>query len=149
MTPTQTSSDDWQPCQPGTLQRLADQQRRTQRIATAKRIAIPAATMVLLIAVGLTTLRQGQSQRAPHGGISCGEVAANLNAYAENRVDAALAEKIAEHMRDCPRCRHKLEAMQAANTARIGNRSLDPVGLATLLPPSFFRIAQHLIGFAG
>ncbi|QDS90267.1 hypothetical protein EC9_44740 [Rosistilla ulvae] len=120
----QTPSDDWQPCQPGTLQRLADQQRRTRRVGTVKRIALPAAAVMLLIFAGISAMRPREPQRLPHGGLSCAEVAQQLHAFAANQVDAAMAQKISDHMLDCPRCRHKLQELQTGTAARTpaGNR---------------------------
>lgn len=115
----QTSSDDWQPCEPGTLQRLADRQRRGRRIAATKRIAAPVAAVALLFVVGLSFTRRDQPAHQPHGGLSCAEFARHIHAYAENQVDATLAGQMHQHALDCPRCQQKLDALRDAAATRF------------------------------
>ncbi|QDV70581.1 hypothetical protein Poly24_43050 [Rosistilla carotiformis] len=114
----QSTSDDWLPCEPGTLQQIADQQRRKRRIATTRRIALPVAVLGLLVAVGMNIGSRSASEHKHHGGLSCAEFAAHIEAFAKHQVDPGLAAKMLQHADDCPRCQQKLHALQSGTAQR-------------------------------
>jgi hypothetical protein len=106
-------SDDWAPCSPGTLTRVARGLRSHERHRFVRRAAAAAAMVVLAVGAGVWAL---QSARTPEehflGGLWCSEVRENLQAYSMGNVDSAMAAKIRSHLDQCPACQKLMRQMQ-------------------------------------
>lgn len=101
----------WILCAPGTLLTLTGQLRTANRQRALQRVTT-ALLLFLAIGVGSWTASRAILQTEPFfGGISCRDVQTSLKLYSEGRLPEPLSEKMAAHLRECPRCQELLRAM--------------------------------------
>jgi hypothetical protein len=122
------SEPRWTRCPPGSLGGIARKARSRRRNAMTRE----AATMLVLAAsVGFTVgyfARTEAPPSAPAGqfhfaGISCGEVHELLPALADDRLDAATATQVRQHVMQCPTCRELMDQMlRGRSVSRASDR---------------------------
>lgn len=128
----QNSSDGWQACPSGTLERLASRaQRRVFLAAFAKRSLQGAAILTLLIGT-LSGLKWRETRQL---NAECRVVGMQLPAYLRGELNEAQIQLVESHLANCPRCRRKLAEMQAESdlSFRSPNRFETSATLAQLL----------------
>lgn len=103
--------DEWVPCPPGELDRLANKLRgRRQR-----RVFLRTAGVVATIAAaggGLSLwLVPGISGERSFGGLTCTEVQQLAEAYGKGKLDESLRAQVRLHVSQCPQCGPHFKAM--------------------------------------
>ncbi|MEX1028092.1 MAG: zf-HC2 domain-containing protein [Candidatus Paceibacterota bacterium] len=111
-----STSDQWDSCPPGELQKLAAQLRRKRRgrnVATA--VGLAAALIVFLLVGGFAVqqLRDPHDNPQLYGDITCREVQSHLQQYVAGQLDPPLAERIRIHLEQCPECGENFRRMMA------------------------------------
>jgi hypothetical protein len=103
---TETSTDTWKTCEPGTLVtagRAFQRQQLTQRIVRASSLA-----MLLLV----TAYRFVGSDGLPYkGGITCAEAQQMAHPYLVGQLPAEDIPKVKRHLADCPVCRNYFKSL--------------------------------------
>jgi len=123
--------DGWQPCQQGEIGRLVRRLKVARRRKRLLQVAGPAAAAVILVVavVYLTSARP-----ATAGPITCRQARAAMAERLEDRLTPEMTARVDQHLRDCPSCRRRYEALggrvQVPRDAAGGGfpiASLDPV----------------------
>lgn len=103
-------SDNWEQCPSGALQDLSRRSRRRRMVKQAA-WGIPL-TALLLVALALNgTIPTPFNMHS--GPLVCDQVVKLLPAYAANSLSAAQRVEVEQHLKKCPFCRDKLEAIRA------------------------------------
>ncbi len=117
MTDNQQQQDGWDPCPPGTLGGMVQALRVQRRIRQLTQAGVVATSFAILLAVGFWSVQQLQPEPS-YGGITCSEVRSHGRDYLMGQVSPELAQKIADHLKQCEPCRTLLEERKAMMQAR-------------------------------
>ena len=111
-------SDSWEPCPQGELSRLARRLDQTSRRRQFRQLTSTAAVSALVTAAAVmywgVVINGGEPR---FGGIHCAECQAHAEAYRDWLVDQIpmedpqLADNMAAHLAECPRCGPHFESM--------------------------------------
>jgi len=72
----------------------------------------------MLVASLLPFLADSSSESQPnYGGIACSEVRSNLDSFMAKDLDPGRMVAIETHLRECPQCRRRMEAMLKTEVA--------------------------------
>ncbi|MGD9721441.1 MAG: zf-HC2 domain-containing protein [Pirellulales bacterium] len=112
----------WIACPPGSVGGIIRRARSRRRKALLREAAM---MVVLAASIGFAAgyfAKPGAKPPAPRGpfqfaGISCGEVRSLLPALMENRLDAAKAMQVRQHIMECPECGRLMKQMQSVSQA--------------------------------
>ncbi len=112
-----TPVDDWQPCPPGELKRMADRIRLRERRKALKKMGAAGAALLVAVGGGYLAKEWFDQPREYHfGGIACSEVMPLLPDYRAGKLDELLRNQVSEHLDKCPNCgpmyRRMLDEMQ-------------------------------------
>lgn len=129
----QSADQPWIACPPGSVSGIVRRARSRRRNALLREAAM---MVVLAASIGFAAgyfARPGAKSPALPGpfqfaGISCDEVRSLLPALMENRLDAAKAMRVRQHIMECPECSRLMKEMRsmqsvsrAASEATIAN----------------------------
>jgi Putative zinc-finger len=142
-----TTIDDkqrWTQCPPGSLTQVSRRLRARRR---SKLMCESAALVVFAAVIGFTAgyfaspvSKPAESSGPYHfAGIGCNDVRSLLPALMENRLDAAKAMQIRQHIMQCPDCGRLMEQMRASQTADRARQTPPRLVLASVLLSSPLR----------
>ena len=98
-------SDQWEPCTPGELQRLATRLKTHERRLMLKQLGgVAAGVLVLGVGGYLASQHWPRSSEQRYGGIACAEVMRLMPRYRARELSAELTQKIQIHLAECPQC---------------------------------------------
>lgn len=98
-------SDQWRPCPPGELRRMAARERTQQRRCVLKKLGGTTVSLLMLGSGGYVASRWlFEPAECRYGGIACRDVMPLLRDYREKNLSAAISAKIAAHLGECPKC---------------------------------------------
>jgi predicted anti-sigma-YlaC factor YlaD len=126
-----TSENEWSPCPPGDLQRMAKSMRaRSSRRATlrAAGAAAAAVSVILLSIVGVQYLQgDGAAGDMYFGGISCTDVRRLAPDYMAGHVGEQDGARIRAHLAECPMCQDFLKKIQPQGAGAADQTSVSIV----------------------
>lgn len=105
--------NQWEPCPPGELARIAGDLRRRRRTRIVTRVTT-ATAVLLVMAVGGAYFTSQFWNRGDYdfGGITCTEVKADIPLMAAGKLDQETMMRIQKHLELCPKCKPLAEQMQ-------------------------------------
>ncbi len=108
---SQTSDfDTWEQCPSGTLQSLTKRSQRRRMMKQAAWIAPVAILLLVAIAFNGALGTPFTSNLRP---LRCDQVANLLPAYASDSLSESQRVQVEQHLKKCPFCKAKLQAIQA------------------------------------
>lgn len=116
------TTDDWGACPAGALQQAALRGRRRNRLrwAMAGCAVVGALSLALFLSARpkeAPTIRHPIDVEYNYGGIACSQVISNLSDFVDHKLDAATESRLDEHLRECAKCRTRLEQMSSASAS--------------------------------
>lgn len=116
MNETSDDSGTWEPCPIGTLQAIT---RRSQQIRMAKRAALLAPiVMLLLLSLSISGVLSSPFHR-PTTHMSCKQVVILFPEYTAKSLATSQRERVEQHLKTCPACSEKLKSHQMRNRPSI------------------------------
>ena len=114
--------EEWIPCPPGKLAKLAGQERVRQRRQFLVRAGSAVGVVALATGAGWLAFRgRGKPTEPGFGGIVCSRVCELAPQYLMGQLDPAVAQQIKTHLEKCVACRTLLESMQPKTAAHSSN----------------------------
>ncbi len=117
--------EEWIPCPPGKLAKLAGQERVRQRRHFLVRAGSAVGVVALATGAGWFAFRRTGMPADPiFGGIACWRVRELAPQYMMGQLDQAKTQQIKSHLEQCVACRTLLESMQpkmSAHSPHDGN----------------------------
>lgn len=107
-----TNDRNWQPCEPGTIQKMADEQLKSEQSATITRRTVLMSTVGVAGALCVALLRQQPAVAE----LTCYETRGMARAYVRGKLPATDVAAVEAHLSRCSHCTtylRKLEARQA------------------------------------
>lgn len=105
--------EEWIPCPPGKLAKLAGQERVRQRRQFLVRAGSVCGAVVAAVGMSWLAYRRFGTPMDPiHAGIACSRVRELGPRFLRGQLDEALAKQINRHLALCEPCRTLLESMQ-------------------------------------
>ncbi len=117
-----TEPENWDPCPQGELTKTVQARTSQRRRKVIDRVAVVAATLMVLIAVGGYTLGTFTPEPPPggrFGGLACTQVAELLPSYIAGETEAKTTENVAVHLKNCPHCQSRYEQLLSAVSSSI------------------------------
>lgn len=120
MSERNSNSNDWQPCQPGTIGSVVSQRQRDERTRSLRRLVTIASSVAALCiiataaAINIDWFEPPTTKEIGH--ISCGEVKAKLKSYIADSLDEELNDRIKKHLDECPHCAEQYEKIKKAES---------------------------------
>ena len=114
--------EEWTPCPPGKLAKLAGQERLRQRRRFLVRAGSAVGAIALATGAGWFAFRgKGTPTEPGFGGIVCSRVGELAPQYIMGQLDPAVAQQIKMHLEQCVACRTQMESMQPKTAAHSSN----------------------------
>ena len=112
--------EEWIPCPPGKLVKLAGQERVRQRRQFLVRAGSAVGVLALATGAGWFAFRgRGMPTEPDFGGIVCSRVRELAPQYMMGKLDPTVTQQIKTHLEQCVACRTLLESMQPKMSAHL------------------------------
>ena len=104
--------NQWKPCPPGELSRIASGLRRRRRIRIVTRVTTVAALLLVMAGAGVSFMSTIWNQGDYNfGGIACTAVRADMPQMMAGTLDQETMMRIQKHLELCPNCKPLAEQM--------------------------------------
>lgn len=113
-----TTDDNWQPCQPGTIQEIAQQQQHSERRETMTRRAV--FSTVLLAGAGITYSLLNRNAAQPGqqlAALNCRQTLALAEQYLSGQLDAQQVVLVDAHLAKCGKCADHIASLSQSAQA--------------------------------
>jgi hypothetical protein len=97
-----TTDQKWQPCQPGTIQNIVQQQKQNERRETMTRRAVFSTFLFACAGVTYSLLKHTASQQTP---LTCGQTMALARQYVLDKLNPQQVSQVDVHLAKCPKCK--------------------------------------------
>lgn len=113
-----TTDDKWHTCQPGTIQRVAQQQKQSERQHSLSRRAMFTTVLVagagVAYAVARPLIYRAASAQTP---LTCGETLDLAQQYLSGQLNALQDGLVETHLAKCPKCRKHIDQLSESRPA--------------------------------
>jgi len=117
MTSTDLQHDDtWDACPTGEIDGLVTNLRQRRQQQKLQKISAVGGVLVVLLVFGFW-MSGSLPHESSYGGIACSEVKERARQYISESLNEDLMEKIAVHLKACPRCDEAIAQMRASAKA--------------------------------
>ena len=104
--------EEWIPCPPGKLVKLAGQERVRQRRRFFVRAGSAVGAFALATGAGWFAFRgRGKPSEPDYGGIVCSRILELAPQYMMGQLDPGVVKQIKTHLEQCAGCRNRLDSM--------------------------------------
>ncbi len=113
-----TTDDKWHTCQPGTIQRVARQQKQSERQHSLTRRAMFSTVLFagagIAYAVARPLINRAASSQTP---LTCGQTLDLAQRYLSGQLNAQQFGLVDTHLAKCPKCRKHIDQLNESQPA--------------------------------
>jgi len=132
MTSDSKNRETWDSCPAGTLQSYAQKAKARHQFRAITRTTGAVAAIICVVGLSIWTAGRFSAEHEYYfGGIACGDVRANLEAYATDTLPEETADQIRIHLQECPACQELMRQMKQQERSAASLQSAEHVLLAS------------------